>query len=728
MRKAVFAAASLALVAGTVAPGAAHAGGSGADQIGSFSAPFREDAFARPDDGCVTNGDGTKDCLPAAASMVQLADGRVLYWNALEGSEDIKDNTTLEAGGQIRNDRTRVLTFNPADPTSASWAEPTPADGGGTNDDPDRLLFTGDDGDNPASDSSLFCADQKILADGRVLTVGGTDYYQDPYLVDRYGIAELEGTKSVRMFEPTGHAEGEGGKWVQKADMNYGRWYPSMVTQADGNLFVASGVTKLIKPIYQSRPQDSGTNVVQTETYDVGADAFTVNEGGNKSLPLFPRLHLLPNGKVYYDAAGQAYNPSGQSYDEALWNLASVYDPTASGAKWTDLGVPGAGTLEAGFRGSTFSAMLPLKPPYDSASFLSAGGVLGTTPGSYVATDHSRINKVSITPGGERLETFTTGRLNTPRWYSTGVPLPDGSVMAFSGADLDEVVSPGSGAPIRRAERFVPNADGTGGSWVPMAEAARGRTYHNNAILLPDGRVLVGGHAPIPNGYGKHQTNSATPVREYSNNFRDASLEVFSPPYMFRADRPTVTGVNDHVGWGELLTVSTPDSESIDSVVLVRNPAQTHLIDGDQRTVEVPIVARSEGQVHVAIPPSSAVLPPGPYMVFARHHAADGTIVPSTSAQTVVSGDSVVTGAVATATSSPLPALPIGVDGTSPAPEVPAVRPADAIGESALHTRNASTRRTPPVSGPVTVAVGALLLAATAAGRAVRRKAMVTFR
>jgi hypothetical protein len=51
-------------------------------------------------------------------------------------------------------------------------------------------------------------------------------------------------------------------------------------------------------------------------------------------------------------------------------------------------------------------------------------------------------------------------------------------------------------------------------------------------------------------------------------------------------------------------------------VVLSRLPATTHVTDADQRTVELPIVRRSSGEVEVRIPQNGAVLPQGSYYLF----------------------------------------------------------------------------------------------------------------
>ncbi len=158
------------------------------------------------------------------------------------------------------------------------------------------------------------------------------------------------------------------------------------------------------------------------------------------------------------------------------------------------------------------------------------------------------------------------------------------------------------------------------------------RTYHNTAVLLPDGRVLVGGHAPIPFLYTK---NFDLPG-PFSNH-RDPSFEIFSPPYLFRGPRPTITAAPTSIGWSPTgtFTVATPDAATIDHAVLARNTSLTHLVDGDQRSVILPVISHTKDTVTLALPPNSAVAPAGPYLLFLDGNSAKG-LVPSVAAQLFV--------------------------------------------------------------------------------------------
>jgi hypothetical protein len=588
--------------------------------VGAFTAPFEE---AGPK--CVQDAQGRTICKPAAVSAVGLPDGTVLYWDGLEGMEDVQVSTVAEIGNEAQDDVSRILDLRGATP---EWSVPVPADGGepnaGTGD--EYLPVVPHNNDRTDNDGDLFCSDQVHLADGRMLNVGGTGYYLEPGVSGvPYGLSELEGLKVTRIYDTATKS------WRQaKGHLNYGRWYPSLVTLPSGKVLVASGVTKLIKPMYPSRPADSGSNVKQTETFDPATETWTRNPASaDRSLPLFPRLHLLPNGRVYYDASGQTFNPMGQSYDEALWNMAAVYDPATQ--SWRDLGLPAFGPVLKGFRGSAFSQQLTLKAPYTKAEFLSAGGVYGVTPGTYFATDTSTLNTVDVSGGTEVFTTEATAPLNTPRWYSTGVTLPTGQVLAFSGADRDEVAGPGGGTPITTPEMYDPATR----KWTTLAASRKGRTYHNTAILLPDGRVLVGGHAPINTAYAA-ANNTGHDTLGLSDAFRDPSFEVFSPPNLFYGPRPVIADYALSQRYGGTTRIEVAGgARDVASVVLVRNPALTHLIDGDQKVIELPIVDRDGETIEVATPPSANVAPAGPYWLFVNKKTAKG-LTPSVSRQVYV--------------------------------------------------------------------------------------------
>ena len=538
------------------------------DQQGGI--PIKNPLAATPSpENCTLDAQGLPlACKPAGASIANMPDGRVLFFNALEGTENIEFSIVIEGGSDIINDQTRVLTLDHGN-ALATWTLPGPVDAGA--DDSAECLLPGCLLNTKStvphnSSGALFCADLANLYDGRVIAVGGTNYYSEPGVTLSLndspfdlGVAELEGLKSSRIYDERTN------EWAQTGDMNYGRWYPSLVTMPDGDLFVASGVTKLVKPVYPAAPFQSGRNVVQTETFKLGCGIWSDNGGpAQRSLPLFPRLHLLPNGQVFYDGVGQAFNPFGESYDQPLWNIVGAYDPAT--ATWTDLGYAGlplqlnqmgvgqivsalnptnpliakalaatldgllnttlddpqgqlqqilsllkigggnagdtlAAVLGSGMRGSTFSIMMPLQSDaagnYTHADFLVSGGVITavalTNPGSYFATQSSRMDSVDLSGGSMAYSSRLTGRLNQPRWYGTGTLLPTGEVVVFSGADRDEVVLPGTGKPVMQGEIYNPATD----SWSPVASQDHARTYHNTAMLLQDGTVLVGGHAPI---------------------------------------------------------------------------------------------------------------------------------------------------------------------------------------------------------------------------------------
>src|SRR5579872_2788380 len=170
---------------------------------------------------------------------------------------------------------------------------------------------------------------------------------------------------------------------------------------------------------------------------------------------IYPRLHLLPNGKVFYSGSGTS---------------SALFDPIAH--TWqTNV----ANTNYAGVRTYGTSVLLPLTPQN------------GYTP------------KVMIMGGGNPA-TNTTEIINlsaaTPAWaYSTpmseariemnAVLLPTGTVLAVGGSVNDEDSSTASLA----ADLFDPVAQ----TMKSAGSESYARLYHSVSLLLPDATVWVAG-------------------------------------------------------------------------------------------------------------------------------------------------------------------------------------------------------------------------------------------
>jgi hypothetical protein len=200
-------------------------------------------------------------------------------------------------------------------------------------------------------------------------------------------------------------------------------------------------------------------------------------------------------------------------------------------------------------------------------------------------------------------------------------------VLVTSGADRDEVITPGYEIPERRAEIFNPKT----GEWRVVAEQARDRTYHNTANLMRDGRVLVGGHATITNAYLKPQTIPGGVTAP--NDGRDPSFEVYSPPYLGCGKQPKIEKVRSTRSTVEV-TTDVPAGQ-IENVTMMRNTSQTHVVDGDQRSVELRVLRRSGRKLVLAQAGDGNVAPPGPYMLFANRRSGK-CLVPSVSRQVTV--------------------------------------------------------------------------------------------
>ena len=94
------------------------------------------------------------------------------------------------------------------------------------------------------------------------------------------------------------------------------------------------------------------------------------------------------------------------------------------------------------------------------------------------------------------------------------------------------------------------------------------------------------------------------------------TLEIYSPPYLFKGARPTVTAAPASVRWNTRFGVASPNAD-VTRAVLMAPAATTHATDMNQRMLNLPLVKRADGLGYdVTSPAGATAAPPGVYMLF----------------------------------------------------------------------------------------------------------------
>jgi fibronectin type 3 domain-containing protein len=396
-------------------------------------------------------------------------------------------------------------------------------------------------------DYDVFCSGTAALPDGRALVVGGTSDYS------------FTGDKRASIFDPMT------GKFAQSQSMVDGRWYATATTLGDGRVMTFSGLSLT-----------GGTNNT-VEIYDLtnAGAGWSAPKTAPFSPPLYPRMALLPNGKVFYTGHG-----SGGSNANG-W----IFDPAAG--TWTS----SVATTQDRSYGSF--VLLPLLPPSYTPRVMNFGG---SNPG---ASSTEIIDLSAASPSWTPGPSMSTGRIQM-----NAVILPNGKVLAEGGSVNNE--SPNT--PGKTADLYDPvsNSMSSGGT------ASYSRLYHSTALLLPDATVVSMGSNPGTRG-------------RY-----EAAIEIYTPPYLFDANdrlittgRPAITGVSPSgvIGYGQAFSVSYTSASSISSAVLVRLGSTTHADDMDQRLIGLcgpspQPPCTTGGTLNLTSPPNGNIAPPGYYMLF----------------------------------------------------------------------------------------------------------------
>jgi hypothetical protein len=287
--------------------------------------------------------------------------------------------------------------------------------------------------------------------------------------------------------------------------------------------------------------------------------------GATRRQALYPWMHVAPNGMVFN--SGPEPNTD--------------YLSTSGGGFWSIL----TNSLFGPNRDSGTSVM------YAPGKVMIAGGGLSPTNTAEV---------IDLNAGAPAWR-FANPMVGARRHLNSTV-LPDGTVLVTGGTSASGF-NDESGA-VLTPELWDPGT----GWWATLASMRVPRVYHSTALLLPDGRVLSAGGGNVPGGI----------------DHPDA--EVYSPPYLFKGPRPTITSVPTSVGYGQRFLIRTSQAASVARVTLVRLSSVTHSYNQNQRFNDLSAtIERVSSGVYVRAPASRNECPPGHYMLF----ILDGAGVPS---------------------------------------------------------------------------------------------------
>jgi galactose oxidase-like protein/Kelch motif protein len=272
----------------------------------------------------------------------------------------------------------------------------------------------------------------------------------------------------------------------------------------------------------------------------------------NLELPYYPRMFLAPNGSVFF---------AGETVTSRYLNL------SGAGA-WSTVG-----NRLYGLRDHAPAVM------YDVGKILYVGG--GRTTNTAEIID---LNRAS--PAWQ-----WTGSMAHPRRHHDAVVLPTGEVLVVGGTS--GTIFNDISKAVRAAEIWSP----TTGTWTTLASSSVSRGYHSTALLLPDGRVLHAG-----SGGDKSEPD-------------ETRAELFSPPYLFKGDRPTISSVPSSIRYSTAFDLATPSAGSIARVSLIRLGSVTHSFNMNQRFQRLSFV-RGSGKLTISAPTSRKKTPPGHYLLF----------------------------------------------------------------------------------------------------------------
>ncbi|XP_004147869.1 aldehyde oxidase GLOX [Cucumis sativus] len=426
--------------------------------------------------------------------------------------------------------------------------------------------------------SDVWCSSGSVLPDGTLVQTGGFN----------------SGERRVRKFRPCSTCD-----WEEiPLALSARRWYATNHILPDGRQIIFGGRRQYN---YEFYPKDEATQNV----FDLRFLAETNDNGIENNL--YPYVFLQPDGNLFIFAN----------------NRAILFDYTKNKVVKTFPAIPDGEPRNYPSTGSAVMLPLNVDAKFIEVEVLVCGGA---PKGSY---DKANSHGIFV----EALRTCARIKITdqNPQWVMETMPqprvmvdmllLPNGNVLLINGGSAGA-----AGWEIGRKPALNPvlyhTNNPVGKRFELQNPTTIPRMYHSTAILLRDGRVLVGGSNP-------HSSYNFTGVL-FPTELR---LEAFSPSYLdpeFAYLRPAIQFPASSVKLrhGQALKVGFTVPGKVDSTrlsVTILSPSfNTHSFSMNQRllilsTTKYRLRGNKKYEVEVTIPGSGNVAPSGYYILYLVH-------------------------------------------------------------------------------------------------------------
>ncbi|MDB9534264.1 DUF1929 domain-containing protein [Dolichospermum planctonicum CS-1226] len=540
-----------------------------------------------------------------------------------------------------------------------------------------------------------FCSANVHLPDGNVLFISGSHRY--------YPGEKFEGSKQTNLYN------WQDKTWSTVGQLKEGRWYPTPITLASGELVIFSGLkydrpnqitpsieifdpkTNKFQYIDLTYVENSpfNTKIDYTDKYtytvvkkDENGEPITIkNENGEPiiatetlngsrkidsydSIDLYPRIFPTPDGKLLITGDGAGKSPLEIHESKKTYLMSLTKDSEGKFAVSFEIGperqeiskVYGTGILD----------------PNKEGDVLLMGGIIGTNDINFGRPYLDKYNddlKAKGVRTAESLERWSAPEnpgekgkwttypnfLGKPRAMNQAVILPTKQILTVNGGEYGEY-KPIFEPLLMTADKSSPSGYKT----EPMNPGKFPRLYHNNAVLLPDARVLVIGGNPSRAARSKdgkvHVDVLPDPKNYYTiPQFKDKDgnvqtfdldkyyqdpktyfvdgdpepfvpaetwqAEIFTPPYLLKkGPRPEFVKAPDTLKYGKQGTAVLNNTSNPGSLVLIKLSSGTHSFDFGQRLADLkikPLLSLSNTlSVTFTAPTNANLYPPGYYMMF----------------------------------------------------------------------------------------------------------------